>query len=417
MIGAKLFTAVRAATVSTLAIILVLAITTALGIGSSASAQIGSISLRSADASAATPKAPVDLDTDYLDARAKRLMSEISMTGMAVAIVENGEITFAEGYGIRRQGQPEKVDADTVFRWASVSKGVAAAALLGLVEDQAIDPEASIQTLAPSLSLPPSDYKHNIIDLLSHRIGITKNAYDTRIEDGRDAKDIRKALGALRYVCDPGTCHTYQNVAYDAASEIAETATNLPYKTIVQRDLFGPLGMTTATMTHEALVTSKNWAVPHSRSGQRIRRLKPDYYRVPAAAGVNSSVTDLARWMTGLMPGGPGVMPDMRLAAMQSPIVRTPGEQRFLNRRFRGLNDSHYGLGLRVYDYQGHKVVGHRGGVEGYRALIMFDPEKQSGIAMMWNSPHWNPIGLQMEFLDELYGRPRRDWMQVGMGQ
>ena len=77
------------------------------------------------------------------------------------------------------------------------------------------------------------------------------------------------------------------------------------------------------------------------------------------------------------------------------------------------MKKAHYGLGWRVYDYHGHKVIGHRGGVQGYRALVLFDPEKQAGIAMMWNSPHSKPIGLQLEFLDQLYGLPRRDWLRL----
>jgi len=108
-----------------------------------------------------------------------------------------------------------------------------------------------------------------------------------------------------------------------------------------------------------------------------------------------------------------GQIPKDRLAAMQTPIIATRGEQRFLNRRFRDLSNAHYGLGWRVYDYHGNKVVGHRGGVQGYRALVLFDPDRKAGIAMLWNSPHTRPIGLQMEFLDQLYGLPRRDWLRL----
>lgn len=100
--------------------------------------------------------------------------------------------------------------------------------------------------------------------------------------------------------------------------------------------------------------------------------------------------------------------------AMQTPIVATPREERFMGRQYHSLQNSHYGLGLRVYDYEGRKVVGHRGGVEGYRSLMLFDPERRSGIAMMWNSPHSQPIGLQMEFMDQLYGLPKRDWLRLG---
>lgn len=370
-------------------------------------------------ASAQTVRAP-GVDSSELHQRAIRLMNEQSeMTGLSIAIVENGRITFAHGYGETQRGTGRLVNKDTVFRWASVSKGVAAAALLGQVEQGHVDASIPIESLAPSLHLPPTNNKHDIVDLLSHRIGISRNAYDGSIEGGRNAKDLRAKLEGLDYVCPPRTCHTYQNVAFDAAAEIIEEATELPYKTVVQREIFNPLRMGTASLTMEAMTHSRNWARPHNRHGRQISRVKPTYYRVPAAAGVNSSVEDLAKWMVALMPPKIGEpintpFPLERLMAMQTPIVATPREERFMDSRFHSLRNSHYGLGLRVYDYEGRKVVGHRGGVEGYRALILFDPEQRSGIAMMWNSPHSQPIGLQMEFMDQLYGLPKRDWLRLG---
>ncbi|MGJ8561232.1 MAG: serine hydrolase domain-containing protein [Litorimonas sp.] len=370
-------------------------------------------------ASAQTVRAP-GVDTSELHQRAIRLMNEqTDMTGLSIAIVEDGRISFAHGYGETQRGTGRLVNKDTVFRWASVSKGVAASALLGLVEQGYVDASVPIESLAPSLHLPPTNNKHDIVDLLSHRIGISRNAYDKSIEGGRNAKDLRAKLEGLKYVCPPGTCHTYQNVAFDAAAEIIEEATELPYKTVVQREIFDPLRMGTASMTMEAMTHSRNWARPHNRRGRQISRVKPTYYRVPAAAGVNSSVEDLAKWMVALMPPKIGEpintpFPLERLMAMQTPIVATPREERFMDSRYHSLRNSHYGLGLRVYDYEGRKVVGHRGGVEGYRALILFDPEQRSGIAMMWNSPHSQPIGLQMEFMDQLYGLPKRDWLRLG---
>ena len=84
-----------------------------------------------------------------------------------------------------------------------------------------------------------------------------------------------------------------------------------------------------------------------------------------------------------------------------------------MRRKYMSLRNAQYGLGWRVYDYAGHRVIGHRGGVQGYRALVLFDPEKRSGIAMMWNSSNSRPIGLQLEFMDQLYGLPRRDWLRL----
>jgi len=204
-------------------------------------------------------------------------------------------------------------------------------------------------------------------------------------------------------------------VAYDAASEIVETVKGLPYKSVVKTEVFDRFGMSTATASYEGLLQSNNWARPHGRFGDRIRKVKPTYYRVPAAAGINSSVKDLARWMVAQMPDeSPDTLSKAETVqqSLQTPRVPTPREQRFLNRRFGQLTDAQYGLGFRVYDYAGNKVVGHRGGVEGYRALILFDPAKRTGIAMMWNSPHTRPIGLQLEFMDQLYGLPKRDWLR-----
>lgn len=361
---------------------------------------------------AETPAATV-IDIKEIDRRAQLLMNQLEMTGLSLAIVENGETRFAKGYGEEIRDSGQMVTADTVFRWASVSKGVAANTLLSLIEEGGFDLADSAESLAPSLNLPGDEgVTVNLLQLLSHQTGIVRNAYDNRIEAGHFAKATRASLKDLDLLCVPGTCHTYQNVAFDAASEIIENQTSLPYKTVVQSRVFDALGMESASLTLEGLTRNKRWARPHGRFGERIATVKPTYYRVPAAAGVNSSVKDLAKWMTAQFPAS-NQIPETRLEAMQTPVISTTGEQRFLNRRYRDLRRAHYGLGWRVYDYHGHKVVGHRGGVQGYRALVMFDPERQAGIAMMWNSPHSRPIGLQLEFLDQLYGLPKRDWLRL----
>lgn len=357
--------------------------------------------------------AAAQVDTAEIDRRASLLMTQLEMTGLAVAVVENGKTTFAKGYGETLRDSGQMVTPDTVFRWASVSKGIASNTVLSLVEEGSFNLADSAEALAPSLDLPgPQSRDVNLVHLLSHQTGIVRNAYDTRIESGKGAKPTRTELSKLGVLCAPGTCHTYQNVAFDASAEIIERQTGLPYKTVIQTRVFDPLDMESASVTLEGLTTSKDWAKPHGRYGKRIDSVKPTYYRVPAAAGVNSSVRDLAKWMTAQFPES-GKIPADRLSALQTPIVQTRSEQRYMNRRYSDLQNSHYGLGWRIYDYHGHKVVGHRGGVQGYRALVMFDPEKQSGIAMLWNSPHSRPTGLQLEFLDQLYGLPKRDWLRL----
>jgi len=343
-------------------------------------------------------------------------MSKLDMAGLAMAIVEDGKITFAKGYGETLIGSGEPVTADTVFRWASVSKGVAAHVLVDMARKGELKLDTPATELAPTLKLPPSDTQVDITHLLSHQVGIVRNAYDDKIEGGMGAKEIRFMLEDLPYQCEPATCHTYQNVAYDAASEIVQTLTGLPYKSVVQTEVFDRFGMSTASVSYEGLLQSKSWAKPHGRKSEIIDSVKPTYYRVPAAAGVNSSIKDLARWMVAQMEDEfPGAVSESekRQAALQTPLIRTRREQRYINRRFGQMTNAHYGMGFRVYNYKGHKVVGHRGGVEGYRSLILLDPEKRSGIAVMWNSPHYQPTGLQFEFMDQLYGLPKQDWLKL----
>lgn len=357
---------------------------------------------------------PQPIDTKEVDRRIQALMLDPYMAGLAIAIIENGEITFTKGYGETLKGSGDPVTPDTVFRWASVSKGLAAATVLDLVEEGHFSLESPVKAYASSLKLPPSKYPATVEDVLTHRLGIMSNAFDKHIESGHSGKRVRQALSKLKRLCEPGACHTYQNAAFDAASEITEKTTGLPYKAVVSERFFKPLGMETASLTLEGLVRSRNWAKPHKKSGEPIERVKPTYYRVPAAAGVNSSVSDLAKWIQAQMNADNPVLSQDAQAKLQRARVPTPVENRRLRRHYPALDKARYALGWRTYDYEGREVIGHRGAVEGYRALTLFDPELKTGVALMWNSPHGRPVGLQLEIMDQVYGHPRRDWMRLG---
>lgn len=355
-----------------------------------------------------------DIDPQEIDRRIQKLMEDPNMVGLSVAIVEQGDLIFAKGYGETIKGSGELVTENTVFRWASVSKGVAAAAILQLSEEGHFGLSSPAMAHAPSLALPESQQSATIENILSHQTGLIRLSYDKRIEAGQSAKFLRGALENVAPMCVPGTCHSYQNVAFDAATDVIETATGLPYKSVISERFFRPLGMKTATLTRKGLFQSKDWAKPHNRAGELIQAVKPTYYRLPSAAGVNSSVKDLARWMQAQMPSSDIPISESARAELQKPRVITPIENRRLRRHYFAMGNARYGLGWRIYDYAGRKVIGHRGSVQGYRALILFDPESQSGIAAMWNSPHGRPVGLQLEFMDQLYGLPKRDWMRLG---
>ena len=156
-----------------------------------------------------------------LDARLQQLMTKPAMVGLAVGVVENGRITFLQGYGETLAGSGDPVTPETVFRWASVSKGVAATMVAKLAEQGKIDLDAPVANYAPDLKLPAgNEYRATVGDLLSHRLGLYRNAYDNKLEEGQDPSFLRASLAQLNAICPPGTCWSYQNVAYDASSEM-----------------------------------------------------------------------------------------------------------------------------------------------------------------------------------------------------
>jgi beta-lactamase class C len=354
-----------------------------------------------------------DIDYRLLDARLKQLMIKPAMVGLAVGVVENGRITFLQGYGETQAGSGDPVTPETVFRWASCSKGLAATMVAKLAEQGKINLNGPVANYAPDLKLPAgNEYRATVGDLLSHRLGLYRDAYANKLEEGQDPSFLRTQLSTLNAVCAPGTCWDYQNVAYDASSEMVSRITHMPYEQAVKRTLFNPIGMTSGSVSMAGLESNRSWARPHS-AGRRPWPMVDTYYKVPGAAGINSNIKDMALWMEAQMGEMPDVLDAKVLDTIHASYVVTPTERGRMRKFLERLGTAWYGYGWRSYDYAGHRIIGHRGGIRGYRSLILFDPEKKSGVVALWNSDTWQPGGLEFEVMDMLYHLPFRDWLEL----
>jgi beta-lactamase class C len=354
-----------------------------------------------------------DVDYASLDQRLQQLMTKPAMVGLAVGVVENGRITFLRGYGETLAGSGDPVTPETVFRWASCSKGVAATMVAKLAEQGKIDLGAPVVNYAPDLKLPAgNEYRATVGDLLSHRLGLYRNAYDNKLEEGQDPSFLRSSLAQLNATCQPGTCWSYQNVAFDASSEMVSRITGLPYEQAVKATLFNPIGMTSGSVSMGGLESSRSWARPHT-VGKRPLPMVDTYYKVPGAGGVNSNIQDMALWMLAQMGEMPDVLDSRVLGTIHAPYVKTPTERGRLRKFLERLGTAWYGYGWRSYDYSGHRIIGHRGGINGYRSLILFDPQKKSGVVALWNSNTNQPGGLEFEVMDMIYHLPFRDWLEL----
>lgn len=369
-----------------------------------------------------TAVALADPDT-HLAAEVDQLASEIVLTGqvpgLAVALVRNGRVVLERGYGERVAGSSQAVDGNTVFRIASLSKTMTSTLVGVLVDHGYVKWEDRLPDLLPAFQLndPLAAQNLTLEQLLSHRTGLPYHALDPLLEASSSPLDVLSKMSGVRLSCQPGDCYGYQNVAFSYAADAVFASSGSFFPTTLQRELLTPLGMHTTTVGREAFLESSNKALPHvwGPQGQVAVEPKPNYYWLPAAAGVNSSLHDMTRWLLAQQGYRPDVLPEELLQTLHQPRVETPGESTTSPWRRSRLLSASYGLGFRIFDYQGHSMVFHAGAVQGFRAIMAFVPESDVGMVLLWNSNSGVPGGLLPTVFDRWLGLPAHDWLQLDL--
>jgi len=359
---------------------------------------------------------PEGFNVAAIESMAEQLTYGNRVPGLAMAIVQNGRVLSARGFGVTDIGNPQPVDAHTVFRLASLSKAFAGTMAGLLVNDGTLRWDSKVTDYVPGFQLatPEATGRLTVADVLSHRVGLPYNAYDRDIEANADYYTLTRKLASAPLKCEPGDCYAYQNVAFSLIGDVVYAASGSFYEQAVERRIFKPLGMNDASLGLAGIQASPRWARPHvrSRNGWVSLSPKPTYYRVAPAAGVNASASDMAQWLLAHTGHRPDVLPAPLLATLHAPLVNTPGEMRSGWRRER-LDSAGYALGWRVFDYAGHTVVFHAGAVQGYRGLVALVPERDLGIAVLWNGESSVPSGLMPTILDRAIGLPTQRWLDV----
>lgn len=350
------------------------------------------------------------IDYARLDLQLIEMSLRPEMAGLAVAVVEDGELRFVRTYGVTNRSTREPAMPATVFRWASVSKTATGVLAATLAEEGTLDLRRPLASWQTTLRLPQAaETRITLAQLLSHQTGLTKNAYDEKLEAGEDPDIVRGKLTGAPLKCPPGTCHTYQNIAFDAASEILGEASGKPFANAVEDRFFRPLGMASARYGKAGLVEAKSWARPHHLG--EVRSVKEAYWRVPAAAGVDSNIVDFAKWMQAMMGMRPDILSPGALRLAETPLIATP--RLYSGDLAKALSSAGYGLGLRSFLYNGQRLVGHSGAVTGYRATMIFDPETRVGVAVLWNSNWGIPFRVPFAAFDSYHQLPDCGWLDL----
>ena len=361
---------------------------------------------------------PVDnaLDLQRLDIELKGIMATAQTPALVVGIVAGGQVVLTRSLGTTIVGGAQVIDANTRFRLASMSKSISAALIGKFVNQGYLQWDTPVTLLVPSFRLKDPNFAFLTVEqLLSHRTGLVHHTLDNIVEASSTFAPIRALLPSMKAECAIGACFAYQNVAYSYAADISYAASGQFFSNALRRELFEPLGMNRANLGMESLSEDDNWARPHERRWPKNvqTNVKPNYYWLEAAAGINASVSDMEQYVLALLGNRPEVLPGEVITKLTTQQIATPGEIYGPPWRRARLMSAGYGLGMRLFDYSGHPIWFHAGAVAGYRGMIVGLPEKNAGLVLMWNSETNLPTGLVPTLLDRWLNQPEHDWLEL----
>ncbi|OBK65434.1 serine hydrolase [Mycobacterium colombiense] len=364
------------------------------------------------------PAGRIDEAVGKVDGLVNDLMKSTGIPGMAVAIVHGGKVLYAKGFGIKDaskgQGQDNRVDADTVFQLASVSKSVGATVIAHEVSDNVVAWDTPVASKLPwfTLSDPYVTSHVTVGDLYSHRSGLPDHAGD-KLEDL--GYDRRQTLERLKYVpLDPfRISYAYTNYGITAAAEAVAAAAGKPWEDLSDEVLYRPLGMTSTSSRFADFIARPNHAVNHIKIDDKWQaRFQRDPDPQSPAGGVSSSVNDMARWLLMLLGNGTYdgrriTSPEALLPATSPQMVSSPANTPQARTGFYG-----YGFNSSV-DSSGRTEYSHSGAFDlGAATNFVVLPSEDLGIIALTNAaPYGIPETLTAEFMDLVqYGQIREDW-------
>jgi beta-lactamase class C len=346
-----------------------------------------------------------------------RLGERRAVAGLVTAVVIDGKVVFEGTVGYADAATKQPVTPTTVFRLASLSKAFATAITGLLVDDGKLSWDTKLVDVLPYFKLKDMQAasQATVSDILGQRLGLPRNTYDNMLEGDIPYEELVRKLDEVNLVCGVGQCYGYQNVAFGMIGDVVLARTGDFFYHQVDKRIFYPLGMTTASYGRAALESSKSWARPHRASSRGWIPFEPNetYYRVAPAAGVNASLRDMEKWLIAQMGDRQDVLPTSLLDVLHAPGVATPSELHATPWRRARLTAAHYAMGWRVYEYGGETLIYHAGAVAGYRTMIGFFPKYQAGVVTLWNSTGPTPSGLMPMVFDDLLNLPHVDWADI----
>jgi CubicO group peptidase (beta-lactamase class C family) len=364
----------------------------------------------------ATP--PADLDSFIANS-----MKTFDVPGMAVAIVKDGKVVLAKGYGVRKLGEPTPVDEHTLFGIGSNTKAFTTAALATLVDAGKLSWDDPVYQRLPGFVMydPYVSHEMTIRDLLTHRSGMGLGEGDLLFwpPSTYTREEIIYKLRFMKPASSFRSRYAYDNLLYMTAGQIIPAVTGVSWDDYIRLHIFAPLGMNNSTVSNAAFKAGDNYAFPHSRVDGKLQVIHFEVLDNAGPAGaINSCAADMTKWVQLQLNRGKFIDRDDRLFSEQRskemwspqtilPIGDPPPGLAGLKANF-----ADYALGWNLRDYHSRKLVGHTGGVAGFVSRVLLVPEENLGVVVLTNAEEDGAFNsIVYHVVDHYFGLPPTDWI------
>ncbi len=343
-------------------------------------------SLAASSLAPAQSSGPVELPSRFevgaVDAYVSDVVQRKGLTGLSLAIVRDGKVVLAKGYGKRSLETGALVEPETPFAAGSVTKQFACACILLLFEDGKLSLLDKVSKYFPELTRAGDI---TLWQLMTHTSGYA-DYYPLDFVDRRLSKPIAVDSAIKEYAggkldFEPGTRWSYSNTGYLILGRVVEKVSGEPFGEFLRKRILKPVGM-----EHSSF--EPTGADPNRASGYLPFALGSPEPATPeangwlyAAGGLWASAPDLARWDIALMDGK--VLNLMSVAVMSSPVTLLDGRIK------------EYGCGLSIRHEGGFPVLSHGGAVSGFRATNILVPSMKSAVVVLINDEQSDPAIAQ----------------------
>lgn len=324
-------------------------------------------------------------------------MAHYKVPGVSIALINDGVIEWAKGYGVADDSTKRAVTTETLFQAASISKPVAAMLALQLVDKGMIDLDENVNTYLKSWQVPDNDFtaeeKVNVRRLLSHSAGLTVHGFRGYAEGEAVPSTVQVLNGeepansaAILPDTVPGAIWRYSGGGFTVIQQLIEDQMGQPFPELMQAAVLGPIGMTNSTF-EQPLPANRH---PQASYGYRADGSKVigNWHTYPekAAAGLWTTPTDLAKYALEVQQSLRGESNQVLSQAMTEQMLTIQSDDWGLGPGLEGEGDS--------------LIFRHSGGNEGFRCILIAFAEQGKGVAIMTNSDAGS--GLAQELLNSI---------------